>query len=80
MSHGHGDLRLMASTPPLASGICLHGDVSLHTVGPPQLPRGGLAHLWLPAKYDRYSFHVSEGIGNPETQLVGGGGPCGYPP
>jgi hypothetical protein len=40
-------------------------------MGPCQLLLGGLAHLRLPAKHDRYSFHVSEGIGNIETRLVG---------
>jgi hypothetical protein len=66
VSHGRGDLWLMAGTPPPTSSLRLYGDVSLRTVGPPQLPQGGLTHLQLPAKHDRYSFHVSEGIGNPE--------------
>jgi hypothetical protein len=61
----------MVGTPPLASGLRLCGDASLHAVGSPQLPRGGLTHLQLPAKHNRYSFHVSKGIGDSETRLAG---------
>jgi hypothetical protein len=68
--HGHGDLRLMASMPPPASGLCLRGDVSLHAIGPPHSPFGDPGHLWLYAKHDGYSFCVSKGITNMKTQLA----------
>jgi hypothetical protein len=60
----------MASVPPPASGLSLHGDVSLCAIGPPQPPRGGPGHLQLPAKHGGYSFCVSEGIRYPKTRLV----------
>jgi hypothetical protein len=61
----------MASAPPPTSGLRLCGDASLRVVSPPQLPWGGLVDLRLPTKHDGYSFHMSEGIENPETRLAG---------
>jgi hypothetical protein len=57
----------MASVPPLASDLRLHGDVSLCTIGLPQPLLGDPRHLWFPAKHSRHSFCVSEGITNRKT-------------
>jgi hypothetical protein len=60
----------MASMPPLSSDLRMCGDTSLRAIGPPQPPLGDPRHLQLPAKHDRHSFCVSEGITNPKTRLA----------
>jgi hypothetical protein len=71
VSHGCGNLRLMASVPSPASDLRLRGDASVHAIGPLHPPLGDLRHLRLPAKHGGQSFCVSEGITNPKTQLAG---------
>jgi hypothetical protein len=63
--------QLMGSTQPPAFGIRSCGDVSLRSIDPSQPPCGGPEHLQLPAKHDKYSFCMTEGVGNPKTQLAG---------
>jgi hypothetical protein len=69
--HRRGSLRLIAGTTPLASGLCLSGSVSLCPAGPWQPSLGDLRYLLFPAKPDKHSSCISEGVMNLKVRLAG---------
>jgi hypothetical protein len=49
MSHGCGNLRLMTSVLPLASGLRLHSSINFRTTSPPHPPHGNSRRLQPPS-------------------------------
>jgi hypothetical protein len=61
----------MTSILPVASDLCLRGDVSLYAMSLPQPPLGESRHLWLTVKHGGHPFYLNEGLMNSRARLAG---------